>query len=67
MAYTCYLRGGPEPVGVRTDNRVVIVTEPTKSIEVPVEGGRQGRFRFTEETINIGSGTASVFEFVEII
>ena len=67
MAYTVYLRGGPEPVGVRTDNRIVIVTEPVTEVRVPVEGGGVGLFRYAHEEINMGSGVATVFDFAEVV
>jgi hypothetical protein len=35
-------------------------------IVVPVEGGRQGVFRYTEETIAAGASVATVFVFAEI-
>jgi hypothetical protein len=65
MTSTCYLRGGPEPVGVRTDNRLVVTTEPQPEIQVPVAGGHQGRFRQTDEQITVDGTVATVFEFVD--
>jgi prolyl-tRNA editing enzyme YbaK/EbsC (Cys-tRNA(Pro) deacylase) len=67
MTSTCYLRGGPEPVGVRTNNRLVVTTEPQTEIEVPVAGGRRGRFRRTDEEITVDGTVATVFDFVEAL
>lgn len=68
MAFGVYLVGGPEPVstGKSQNPRMITVDEPTKEIVVSVEGGRQGVFRFTEETIAAGASVATVFVFVEI-
>jgi hypothetical protein len=68
MAFGVYLVGGPEPVPTRKSQnpRMITVDEPTGEIVVPVEGGRQGVFRYTEETIAAGASVATVFVFVEI-
>lgn len=68
MAIGVYLVGGPEPVptGKSQNPRMITVDEPTREIVVPVEGGRQGVFRYTEETIAAGASVATVFVFTEI-
>jgi len=65
VAYVVYLQGGPEPVGVRTNNRVVTTTEPITELSVPCEGG-VGLWRYAHEHITIGTGQAAVFEFVHM-
>lgn len=65
MVYVVYLQGGPEPVGVRTDNRVVTTTQAAPEMRVPCEGG-VGIWRYADEDITIGTGQAAVFEFVEL-
>ena len=69
MSFTVYLVGGTDPVpaGKPQDPRMITIDEPTKEIVVPVEGGRQGVFRYSEETINAGASVATVFVFVEIV
>ncbi|WP_194919728.1 hypothetical protein [Catenulispora rubra] len=66
MVYVVYLQGGPEPLGVRTDNRVVTTTEAVPEMRVPCEGG-VGLWRYADEHITIGTGQAAVFEFVELV
>ena len=65
MVYVVYLQGGPEPLGVRTDNRVVPMTKQVLELTVPCEGG-VGLWRYAEEHITIGTGQAAVFEFVRM-
>ena len=65
MVYVVYLQGGPEPRGVRTENRVVTTTEAAPEMRVPCEGG-VGLWRYAEEDITIGTGQAAVFEFVRM-
>jgi hypothetical protein len=65
MVYVVYLQGGPEPLGVRTDNRVVTTTQAVPEMKVPCEGG-VGLWRYAEEHITIGTGQAAVFEFVRM-
>ena len=54
MVYVVYLQGGPEPLGVRTDNRVVTTTEAAPEMRVPCEGG-VGLWRYADEHITIGT------------
>lgn len=65
MVYVVYLQDGPEPMGVRTNNRVVTTTEQVTEMSVPCEGG-VGLWRYGGEHITIGSGQAAVFEFVHM-
>ena len=44
---------------------MITVDEPTREIVVPVEGGGQGLFRYTE-TIAACASVAAVFVVVEI-
>ena len=66
MVYVVYLQGGPEPRGVRTDNRVVTTSEAVREMRVPCEGG-VGLWRYADEHITIGTGQAAVFEFVQMV
>jgi hypothetical protein len=66
MVYVVYLEGGPEPLGVRTDNRVVTTTEAVPELRVPCEGG-VGLWRYADEHITIGTGQAAVFDFVRLL
>ena len=65
MAYVVYLQGGPEPMGIRTNNRVVTTPERITELSVPCEGG-VGLWRYAHEHITIGTGQAAVFEFVHM-
>lgn len=66
MAYVVYLQDGPEPMGVRTNNRVVTSKEQVTEMSVPCEGG-VGLWRYAHEHITIGTGQAAVFEFVHMV
>ncbi|MFD0636219.1 hypothetical protein ACFQ9X_36280 [Catenulispora yoronensis] len=65
MVYVVYLQDGPEPSGVRTNNRVITTTEQVTELSVPCEGG-VGLWRYNGEHITIGTGQAAVFEFVHM-
>ncbi|MEY9913207.1 hypothetical protein ABIA35_009474 [Catenulispora sp. MAP12-49] len=65
MVYVVYLQGGPEPLGVRTDNRVVTTTQAVTELKIPCEGG-VGLWRYAQEHITIGTGQAAVFEYVRM-
>jgi hypothetical protein len=45
---------------------MISIDEPTQEIVVPVEGGRQAAFRYTEETINASASVATVFLVIEV-
>ncbi|NUR26657.1 MAG: hypothetical protein HOV83_12590 [Catenulispora sp.] len=66
MVYVVYLQDGPEPMGVRTNNRVVTSKEQVTEMSVPCEGG-VGLWRYAHEHITIGTGQAAVFEFVHMV
>lgn len=65
MAYVVYLQDGPEPMGVRSNNRVVTTNEQVTEMSVPCEGG-VGLWRYAGEHITVGTGQAAVFEFVHM-
>jgi len=65
MVYVVYLHGGPEPMGVRTNNRVVTTDQQVLEMSVPCEGG-VGLWRYADEHITLGTGQAAVFDFVHM-
>ena len=56
MDFLVFLRGGPDPVGGKDDNRIITVPEAAPEIVISVEGGRQGKFRQTDDTVNAETG-----------